>query len=610
MKLQSFQVVDYKSIIDSNRCWLSGDITVLAGKNESGKSSILEALRDFNSSNVVSEDAVRIWEDEKNKPKIVCYFSMTSDEIREITEEACWNEEHQEIVTQYLESQKSWLYVQKTGWTLTHLTSTWLAFESIWLNQLEAKFIELNNFVKENGLKSLKQSFNKNSLFSTNKSLFDKNIEQLKAYKNDTNSGTIDSFIQTINQEVLDVEKECVAHRNVLLQEINKKIPDIIFFSQFERWLEYEITLEEAKENPTVSDLCKIANINLDEYSKIKGNLRRVNYLATRSAKVTWDFKEYWKQDEIEIAVSPNNEDGLRFWIKETWGVLEFTSKQRSQWFKWFLDFYLRLKAHGVDESNWKIILIDEPWLFLHAKAQTDVLDVLKNLSNAHQIIFSTHSPYLIDPSSLERVRLIEKDDLNWTKILSINAGASSSDTLTPIITALGYSLNIGLLWKKAVICEWISDYYYLTSMKKLLKNTNNSWDTIPCIGATTIDSIVSIQFGWGIDFKVILDNDSAGQGTEERLIKEWVDEEKILYVSDTDWFAIEDIFTREDFNKFVLSDDEEKVPEGTSNSKFIKQKKYQKTLIAKKFSESKNKVQLSKETKDNFKSIIDKLYT
>ena len=47
MKLKSFRIFRYKSIVDSGECTLSSDFTILIGKNESGKTAILEALRDF-----------------------------------------------------------------------------------------------------------------------------------------------------------------------------------------------------------------------------------------------------------------------------------------------------------------------------------------------------------------------------------------------------------------------------------------------------------------------------------------------------------------------------------------------------------------------------------
>jgi len=48
MKLIKFSIQNYKSVKDTGWCWLASDLTILAGKNESGKSAILEALQDFN----------------------------------------------------------------------------------------------------------------------------------------------------------------------------------------------------------------------------------------------------------------------------------------------------------------------------------------------------------------------------------------------------------------------------------------------------------------------------------------------------------------------------------------------------------------------------------
>ena len=49
MRLLNFRIKNYKSIADSKDVSLSelDNITILAGQNESGKSSILRALKDF-----------------------------------------------------------------------------------------------------------------------------------------------------------------------------------------------------------------------------------------------------------------------------------------------------------------------------------------------------------------------------------------------------------------------------------------------------------------------------------------------------------------------------------------------------------------------------------
>jgi predicted ATP-dependent endonuclease of OLD family len=74
MKIEKIRIKNYKSIIDSKDCYLTETITILAGKNESGKSSILEALEDFDSEKEIREDAISILTEEK--PEIAITFLL------------------------------------------------------------------------------------------------------------------------------------------------------------------------------------------------------------------------------------------------------------------------------------------------------------------------------------------------------------------------------------------------------------------------------------------------------------------------------------------------------------------------------------------------------
>ncbi len=80
MKIKKFRIKNYKSIVDSGDCYLEEDLTILAGKNESGKTSILEALADFNIDKNISDKAKPIGRDDA-LPEINITFIMSSLEV-------------------------------------------------------------------------------------------------------------------------------------------------------------------------------------------------------------------------------------------------------------------------------------------------------------------------------------------------------------------------------------------------------------------------------------------------------------------------------------------------------------------------------------------------
>lgn len=405
-----------------------------------------------------------------------------------------------------------------------------------------------------------------------------------------------------------DLQKESPASK--FLDEIKQYIPNFIFFSDFKDILPFELTLAEAKRNKTIQDFAKVANLDLDKVIQTTDTQRRRNILSKHSAVISGNFMGYWGQNKLDLIAEPDG-DKLRLGVKESGKTILFKPEQRSKGFQWFLSFFLRLNA---EKDSINIILIDEPGLYLHAKAQKDVLKVLEEVSKEAQIIFSTHSPYLIDAERLDRVRLVLKDE-NGTKIENKIHKGADKETLTPIITAIGLDLSqeFSIAGKKNAVLEGISDYYYFQALKDFLpKEKGIDANFIPCCGASKIPQIVSLLIGWDLEFVSALDNDTEGKKVAKELKEKLlIDEAKIIPISEQDNFSIEDLFTHEDFNSFVL-DDTKNDNQGVSNSKFLKDQKIDKVLLAKKFldqvKKDKSKVKLMQTTTDNVKTIFEKI--
>jgi len=86
------------------------------------------------------------------------------------------------------------------------------------------------------------------------------------------------------------------------------------------------------------------------------------------------------------------------------------------------------------------ILLLDEPGLSLHALAQQDFLRYIDELAKKHQIIFTTHSPFMCTVIRLHQVRMVEDKPREGTKISS-NLSGSDPKTLFPLQAALGYTI-------------------------------------------------------------------------------------------------------------------------------------------------------------------------
>ena len=612
MKLIKFRITKYKSIKDSGYCWLASDLTILAGKNESGKTAILEALRDFDTDvEKIPDDALPL--DESGQPVIELCFEINKPTLDEIAKEIkitidkpTYNlidskglmilKNHngsydlEKGVAEALDKQKNETdqqHIQKIQTIVKKLRE----IEQL-SNIVEPKF--------EGGVETIQQAATQFVTQAT---------DQIASIPEEVKKEKSSEMLAIITTEANALQKGRPSSK--FLEEVVLYIPNFIFFSDFLDILPFELPLSEAKEHKVVKDFAKVAGLDLDKVIQAGTNTQlRRNILSRHSATISGDFMDYWGQDKLDLIAEPDG-DKLRLGVKESGKTMLFKPEQRSKGFQWFLSFYLRLNAEK-DETN--IILIDEPGLYLHAKAQKDVLKVLKKISKEGQVIFSTHSPYLIDARRLDRIRLILKED-NGTRIENKIHKGADNETLTPIITAIGLDLTqqFSITGKRNVLLEGISDYYFLRALKEYLPESEaDQVNLIPCVGASKIPQIASLLIGWDLEFLTVLDNDREGKRIARELSEKLsIDESKIIFVSNRDDFSIEDLFSHDDFNTFVLEDIKNS-RQDLLNSKFLKEKKLDKVLLAKKFFEKierdKSQTSLSQDTIGVFKVIFDKI--
>lgn len=549
MKLKRFRIYGYKSIIDTGYCDLSSDITILAGKNESGKTSILEALQDFGKG-VISKDSKNI-EHQDIEPKIECVFSV-SKEVLENTDAPIPTS-----IKKHIEVNNLTLSLEEDSYS----------FDEPFINALEkeqpAKTEEGNTETQEDD------------------GLYDK---------------LLDYFI--------------------------KKIPTFIMYSDLENKLKYETPITEAiqaQKSTNISPLKDFLTLLSVDIEKIKDadTQTKSNTFLKKSVSLSGDFKEFWKQDKIELQAKIEsgtaNQQVLKIAVKENNKVEEFKPEQRSQGLQWYLSFYMRLKNNKVDIDKDNIILIDEPGLYLHAKAQIGVLSVLENIYNdaGHPIIFSTHSPYLIDNKRLDRVKLVEKNEKNGSKIKNKFHDTIDNDSLTPIITAIGLDISksLTLTKNKQVILEGITDYFYIRAMEEYL-NKSSIVSYIPSTGAPKIHNLCSILMGWNLDFTCLFDNDNGWKQAKKHLEKLNITKDDIVFVSETDGDAIEDLFSINDAKEHVLGDKSKDI--GDKLSTYLKKNEINKTILSyefyQKILQNKGSISLSKNTKDAFEGLFKKI--
>ncbi len=421
---------------------------------------------------------------------------------------------------------------------------------------------------------------------------------------------------------------------------IFRYLPRFEFFEDFSSLLPNRIDLEHIFENnnrvegyKAVRNFLVVAGLD-PEFFKQSNNRILKQKIENLNNEVTVDFQEYWQQNvgktnkirinfELEhYDISHSEKRGkpyLEFWIKDQHERLY--PKQRSRGVRWFLSFYLELKAFANENSNQqRILLIDEPGLSLHARAQEDVLRVFENIKNKIQILYSTHSPHLIDHNKLHRLLAVQRANHNSELSETIIFDAShlhsaSSDTLSPVCTLMGTGLTRQQIVKQStnIIVEDICSYYYLSALYKLTANPGNVY-FLPANGPAGVTTLVNLLTGWGFDFSVLLfDNEETHLIINElKLNSAGFEQENTgsRLIFRENFCSPEDLFSTLDFKKYLIK---KRGGISGSNSGFLNNHEISRPLLAADFSQSITAGNFSindfdEETRHNLNDLFDSL--
>jgi hypothetical protein len=391
-----------------------------------------------------------------------------------------------------------------------------------------------------------------------------------------------------------------------------ERMPSFIFFNEFSDILPFAVPIKELKNNQAVLDFAKVSGLDLDYFIETQDVQKRINFLNRHSTDISGNFLEYWNQNKIELVVKSEG-DNLLFGVKEQGGTDFFKVEQRSKGFQWFLSFYLRLKAQKSDNN---FLIIDEPGMHLHAKAQQEILKVLKNeIAPEAQIMFSTHCPYLLDPQRLDRIRLVLKDPKTGTVITSDIHAHATHEGMIPVMTAVGGEKTnaIPLSGKQNVILTSVSDFYFWKALKGYITDLDlNAINLIPAFDADKVEQLVSLMISYGMEFQILLNHNNDGWKIGQQLKEKFgFGDEKIIFVSEKLGYFTEDLFEREDFNNHVLTGDKNEDPD-VLNSIYLKNNSKNKVLLARGFHDKverqKIKVILSDKTITAFRNVFEKI--
>lgn len=230
-----------------------------------------------------------------------------------------------------------------------------------------------------------------------------------------------------------------------------------------------------------------------------------------------------------------------------------FNITQRSKGFQWFFNYMIKLKFNprykGSKENS--IYLLDEPGSYLHATAQRELLKELQKVSKTNTLLYCTHSHYLLDPTiiKLGSIKIAEKIEANISLIKYGNyKGSSHFGALSPVHQALQLNTTNEFIGK-VVIFEGITDFYFFSMLQSASKLIKQDIRLIAGAGSGASTTLISLALSFSKNFLVILDNDKGGKDAKKKYSKEF--EPSIMthfkFYSDKNNSTLESIFSNND---------------------------------------------------------------
>jgi len=461
MILKEARVQNYKSIEDSTIVSVEEKLTVLLGKNESGKTAFLEALLKTN-----SNDPRAVFDETKDYPRknLVKYkkekkpalvtelrFELRQKEIDEINKDLGFKllEKFSFILRKF--------YDQNISVDLNLPEQSLIDYYLL----DKTSVFTLDNKENLSHAKSLKELIKILETLDLNQ----QEQELKRSLEERFSNGVPEGWDNLLNWYIWN-------------QHLAPNLPQFIYFSDYQL-LPDQVNLDNfyqkfksnslGEEDRSVLNLLEIANIQVEDlldaetsYEDLKAELESV------SIEITDRIFGYWKQDpdlDVEFDMKPDHRSkgtNLYIRIKNKRHRVTVPFQQRSRGFIWFFSFITLFDCIKRRTNNDLIILLDEPGLNLHGLAQKDLADYIREISEENQVIYTTHSSYMIDTDFLKEVRAVFDYKKTGTSVQD-NLSGSPVEALTPIRTSLGSKIihSFTKLEKVLFFTDKV-DYFYL----------------------------------------------------------------------------------------------------------------------------------------------------
>jgi energy-coupling factor transporter ATP-binding protein EcfA2 len=540
----AFKVEMYKGVIDSG--WIDlQDLTVIVGKNEAGKTTLLKALHKFkpfrDEPYVINREWPRGHRRDQKTNQIACTvrFALDEDEREAISEHT-----DEEFVAATIDLAR------------TYSGHYWLLGPEAFpdrppLDNISAAFDELPPLPDEagDGYQSAVDAARAEVREKAVAGLFTNLATEVKqrrplllAAMTDETRAVEDphatAFLAKLAEIVTTLSNQPTIRRKCT-ELVTKWVPTFIYMDDY-RSFQGSVLLSQlqqrksqgqlTQEDKTVLMLMELSGLKLDDVIAKSAPDRiedRTYDLSDAGRSLTNDISSRWTQRSYEVDFRADGDKFMTF-VKDENDPSLIPLEDRSKGFQWFFSFDLMLAHETRGTFAGAVLLLDEPGLHLHPEAQRDLVKRLEQYAKENTVLYTTHLPFMIDLRHPARIRVINEDQGKGTTVSSDLTG-SQKEAKFVLQAALGMSGSQShLLSQQNLVVEGVDDYWVLTELSNLLIRSGepglpDELFITPAGGASEAAYIATFMIGQKLDVVVLLDSDSAGGDAHDKLVKTWL---------------------------------------------------------------------------------------
>ncbi|WP_034511709.1 AAA family ATPase [Schaalia dentiphila] len=513
MKLVHASIQRYRSIGEPTEFDVEPDVTALVGKNESGKTAVLQSLYKSNPVDRAKFDpdldfpTHRTREIAKGATVKVTdlTYELDGDDIAAIEASLCPGvlDDKRVVVA-------AGFRFNRTNWS-----------------------ISVN---REKVLNSLRDSLDLPAADKTKvegASTIDGLVEILQRLESDTPTAT--ATLEKI-KAWRDSDPVLAA-----IDILSKRRPKFVYFGDYDvmpgkvsipRLISHRDSGALERGEEALLALLSMAEVELEDFSSPDSHEHLIRQMENAWNTISDEVFDYWSQNkelQVRLQVIATAEAGaeapldqaplLQVRVENRRHRVTVPFDERSRGFVWFFSFLAYFSKLEEESTQPLILLLDEPGLSLHATAQHDLLRFInERLAARHQVIFTTHSPFMIDPHNFGCVRTVIDAPETGTTVSS-DILKTDAESAFPLHAALGVELTQTLfVGPNVLLVEGPSDVIYLQYLsEQLIKagktGLDDRWVLVPGGGISKLAAFLTL-FGAN-QMKVCVLADSSAQNNK-----------------------------------------------------------------------------------------------